>query len=177
MRNSTRTTDICYIAMGAVIICLTAWITIPTVVPFTLQTLGVFVVLRVLGGRRGTLCVMLYLTLGLIGLPVFSGFSGGPGVLVSITGGYLIGFLLMSLLYWCLTKTMRLVCSIENIALIAGLLVCYMFGSIWLACFYGGIDFFKKALVVGVLPFVIPDLIKLVVSAVIARLMKKHIRI
>lgn len=72
-----KTIDMAYIALFAVLMAVCSWISIPAVVPFTLQTFGVFVAVSVLGGKRGTLAVVLYLLMGIVGLPVFAGFSGG----------------------------------------------------------------------------------------------------
>ena len=91
MSNKVR--DIIYIGIFAVLISICAWITVPTAVPFTLQSMGVFTAVGLLGGKRGSLAVVTYILLGMIGLPVFSGFSGGIGVILNATGGYIIGFL------------------------------------------------------------------------------------
>ena len=71
-----KTLDMVYIALFAVLIAVCSWISIPTTVPFTLQTFGVFVTVGVLGGKRGSLAVLIYLLLGAIGVPVFAGFTG-----------------------------------------------------------------------------------------------------
>ena len=77
--SKLRTRDIAYIGIFAALIAICSWISVPTAIPFTLQTLGVFLAVGLLGGRRGTLAVLVYLLLGLVGLPVFAGFHGGPG--------------------------------------------------------------------------------------------------
>ena len=82
-----KTLDMAYIGLFAVVIAICSWISIPTVVPFTLQTFAVFLAVAVLGGKRGTLSVIVYVLLGAVGLPVFSGFKGGIGVLLNTTGG------------------------------------------------------------------------------------------
>ena len=97
-RENTR--DMIYIAMFAIIIAICSWISVPATVPFTLQTFGVFVTVGVLGGKRGSLSVLVYLLLGVIGVPVFAGFSGGLGVLLGSTGGYIIGLLFSALIMW-----------------------------------------------------------------------------
>lgn len=84
--------DLAYTALGAVLIAVCSWITIPMAVPFTMQTFAVFLTLSLLGGRRGTAAIAAYVLLGAVGLPVFSGFSGGFGVLLGATGGYIAGF-------------------------------------------------------------------------------------
>ena len=82
-----KTLDMVYIALFAVLIAVCSWISIPTTVPFTLQTFGVFVTVGVLGGKRGSLAVLIYLLLGAIGVPVFAGFTGGMGIMLGNTGG------------------------------------------------------------------------------------------
>ena len=78
----TKALDLAYIALMAALIALCAWISVPLgPVPFTMQTFGIFAALGLLGGRRGTLAFLIYLLLGIVGLPVFSGFSAGAGVL------------------------------------------------------------------------------------------------
>ena len=94
-----RTLDLTYIALSAVLITVCAWISIPAPVPFTLQTFAVFFALLTLGGRRGMLAILTYLMMGTVGLPVFTGFHGGLGVLLGATGGYLLGFIVMALVY------------------------------------------------------------------------------
>ena len=97
-----RTVDLSYIALGAVLIAVCSWISIPTTVPFTMQTFGVFFVLSILGGRRGTAAIVVYVLLGAVGVPVFSQFTSGIGVLLGNTGGYLIGLCFFLMLWYSL---------------------------------------------------------------------------
>lgn len=78
----------CTLQVFAVLIAICSWISIPMTVPFTLQTFAVFLAVGVLGGKRGSLAVLIYILLGAVGIPVFAGFSGGIGVLLGNTGGY-----------------------------------------------------------------------------------------
>ena len=78
-----RTRDLAYIGAMAALMAVCSWISIPTTIPFTLQTLAVFLAVGLLGGKRGTLAILGYLLLGLAGAPVFSGFGGGPACLAS----------------------------------------------------------------------------------------------
>ena len=100
--TKTKTYDLAYIAIFAVLIAICSWISIPMTVPFTLQTFGVFMAVGVLGGKRGSLAVLVYILLGAIGVPVFAGFSGGLGILLNNTGGYIIGFLFSALVMWAM---------------------------------------------------------------------------
>ena len=90
------------VALGAVLIIICSWLTVPFAVPFTMQTFAVFTVLILLGGKLGTASIGLFVLMGLVGLPVFSGFRGGVGVLLGPTGGYIVGFVFAGLLYMLL---------------------------------------------------------------------------
>ena len=97
--------DIAFIPLFTSIIIICSWITVPFTVPFTLQTFAIFLSLLILGGKRGIIAIVLYLLLGLIGLPVFSGFKGGLASLIGPTGGFLIGFVFMGVVYFIFELT------------------------------------------------------------------------
>lgn len=169
-----------YIGMFAVIIAICSWISIPTTVPFTLQTFAVFLAIGVLGGKRGTLAVLVYILLGAIGIPVFSGFKGGIGALTGTTGGYIVGFLASALLMWGMEKWLgRKKNWVLALQMVAGLLVCYAIGTIWFMVVYGGNS---GAIGVGtvlgmcVIPFIIPDLIKIAFALVLSKRVVSIIR-
>ena len=130
-RDNSKVLDLVYVAIGAALIAICSWISIPTAVPFTLQTFAVFFVLLSLGGERGTLATLVYVLLGAVGVPVFAGFSGGIGVLLGSTGGYIIGFLFTGLIYILFTKFFKKNIVIKIVALVLGLAVCYAFGTAW----------------------------------------------
>lgn len=161
----SKTHDIVYIGIFAVLIAICSWISIPTMVPFTLQTFGVFLAVGVLGGRRGSLAVLVFVLLGVIGIPVFSGFTGGIGILLNNTGGYIIGFIFSALLMWGMEKILGRKTWALALSMVLGLAVCYAFGTVWFMVVYA-----RNAGAVGVatvlswcvLPFVIPDLIKII---------------
>lgn len=161
----SKTYDIVYIGIFAVLIAICSWISIPTMVPFTLQTFGVFLAVGVLGGRRGSLAVLVFVLLGVIGIPVFSGFTGGIGILLNNTGGYIIGFIFSALLMWGMEKILGRKTWALALSMVLGLAVCYAFGTVWFMVVYA-----RNAGAVGVatvmswcvIPFVIPDLIKII---------------
>ncbi len=163
-----RTVELAYIALGAALIAVCAWITIPFTVPFTMQLFAVFFVLTVLGGRNGTIAIAVYLLLGSIGIPVFSGFKGGFGVLIGMTGGYLVGMLLIGLVYWLMTKLLKPSVWTELIAFAIGLLLCYAFGTLWFSTLNGEKSFYAS-LAVCVVPFILPDILKLALAYFIGR--------
>ena len=190
MNNKFTVYDLAYMAVGTVLIIVCSWISIPTVVPFTLQTFAVFFLLSFLGGKRGTLSILAYIILGAIGVPVFAGFTGGFGIIIGPTGGYIVGFIFMGLIYWLaevvlksrLTSTQL---SFKNVAsrvivMLICLIICYAFGTAWFIVVYA-----KTAETVGlitalgwcVIPFIIPDLAKMGVAILIASRLRKHVRV
>ena len=167
--------DMAQIGMMTALMAVCAWITIPFTIPFTLQTFGVFITLRLLGGRRGTAAIGLYILLGAAGVPMFSGFGAGIGVLAGPTGGYIAGFLLTGLLY-CAAKPLRNTRRKENAVLAAGLGICYLFGTVWFCVIKGHAGSpmgFLQAVSICVLPYLIPDAVKLLLADQIASRVKK----
>ena len=174
----SKTYDIVYIAVFAVIMAICSWISIPAAVPFTLQTFGVFIAVGVLGGKRGSLSVLVFILLGAIGIPVFANFSGGIGVLAGPTGGYIIGFLFSALLMWAMEKLPGKKSVMQIVSMIAGLIVCYAFGTVWFVIVYGRMNGpigFTAALASCVVPFIIPDLIKIALAYVLSRKLRKYV--
>ena len=176
----TRTAELTYIAAAAVLITVCAWITIPTTVPFTMQTFGIFTALGLLGGRRGTWAVLVYLLLGAVGLPVFSGFGAGPGQLLGATGGYLVGFLCLALICWLVTRFLDNSLWATALGMLLGLVVCYAFGTAWFLVVYArtsGPVGLVTALSWCVVPFVVPDCIKLALALLISRRLRPYVKL
>ena len=180
-KKTFSTKEMVLIAMFAAVMAVCSWISIPIgSIPITLQTFGVFCALSLLGGRNGTFSIAVYILLGAVGLPVFTGFKGGIGALTGPTGGYILGFILMALLYWCGTKLLGSKLPVSIGLLTAGLLVCYLFGTIWFVFGYSNGESsmsFYKALKLCVIPFVPFDIIKLVLAAVISSRVKKQLNL
>lgn len=179
-RRRSATYDIAVIAVSAALITICSWISIPVgPVPVTLQTLAVLAVLLTTGGRRGTIAVAVYLALGAIGVPVFSGFKGGPAAFAGPTGGFLIGFLAAALVYWLLEKLVfaRLMTT-QKKKIIFGFvisvifeLVMYTVGVIWFMTVYAaqtGPVGLVTVLGWCVIPFIIPDIVKIAAAVIIS---------
>ncbi len=147
-------------------VALTAQIKIPVgAVPFTLQTLGVLLTGAVLGSRRGALTLGVYAVEGAIGLPVFAGGAFGVPYMLGPTGGYLIGFIAAAWLVGALAERgwdRRL--PLAALAMVLGNLVIYAFGVAWLAVVLGSLS---KAIMGGVVPFLLGDLAKIALAAVV----------
>lgn len=177
-----KTYDMVYIAVFTVLIAICSWISIPAVVPFTLQTFAVFLAISVLGGKRGTMAVTLYVLLGAIGVPVFAEFTGGPGIILRNTGGYIIGFIFSALVMWLMERLFmgklrgRQALVMRALSMVLGLAVCYAAGTIWFMLVY-----MREAGPVGittvlgwcVIPFVIPDLIKIALALMLGNTLRK----
>ena len=157
-------------AIFAALLGVCAWLCIPLGdVVITVQTFGVFLALSLLGGKGGTVSVAIYLLLGAAGLPVFSGFRGGFGALMGVTGGFLWGFLATGLVYWALERFGKVP------AMIGGLLACYICGCIWFLVYSGGGMGF--ILLRCVVPYLIPDTLKLYLAHTLSRRLSKVIKI
>lgn len=167
-----------YIAIFAVLMAVCSWISIPTTVPFTLQTFGVFIAVGILGGKRGTLAVLVYILLGAVGVPVFAGFQGGIGAIAGTTGGYIVGFLFSALVMWAIEKLFGRKPVVQIISMVVGLAVCYAFGTVWFMVVYGRtVGAVGLGAVLGwcVIPFIIPDLVKIALAFGLSRKLRQYV--
>ena len=154
--------DLVLISIFTSIICVMSLISIPTTIPFTLQTLAVFLCMFMLKPVDSLISVLLYIFIGAIGVPVFSNFKSGFGTLAGPTGGYIIGFILMTLIPLFIKNKIA--------SGIIGLVICYIFGSIWFLMFnQSGISSLWKVLTICVFPFIVPDGIKLALAYILAK--------
>lgn len=173
--------DMIYIALFAAIIAVCAQIQLPIgPVPFTLQTLGVFAASGLLGAKRGTLSVLIYILLGAVGVPVFAGFSGGFSVLIGSTGGYIIGFLLTALTVGIMTDLLGKKLWVLIVSMVVGLALCYVFGTAWFIIVMnnqGKAMDIATALSYCVIPFLIPDAAKIAVATVLVNRLDKIIKL
>lgn len=175
-----KTMSITALSTSFIILC--SWLTVPFVIPFTMQTFSLFLILLSFGGKVGLLSVLLYLTLGAFGVPVFSSFGAGFGVLLGPSGGFLWGFAVMAFVYLCFERFHQNKPILRVVALSFGLLACYMNGAWFYALYcnsFAGVDFgsFVSALSVFVLPFTIPDAFKLILAFAIYRKIRKFVKV
>lgn len=175
--TSKTTYHMTYIALFTIFIVICSWITVPMVIPFTMQTFAIFFTLMTLGGRLGTMTIITYVLLGLIGIPVFHGFQGGIGILLSNTGGYIIGFVFSALFFWATEKILGRNMKIRIFSMIIGLVLCYAFGTAWFIVLYsrttGNIGMLAS-LSSCVFPFIVPDLIKMGLAIVLHHRLFKY---
>jgi biotin transport system substrate-specific component len=158
------------IAVMAAVICVLGPLSIPIgPVPVTLTNFAIYITLYVLGTRDGTIAYLLYMLIGLAGLPVFSGFSGGPAKLFGPTGGYLIGFIPMALIAGAVIEKAGRKPVLSVIGMFAATWVPYLLGTAWLS--YSAHMTFGAAFAVGVTPFVAEDVCKMAAAAIVGPLL------
>ena len=164
-----KTLDMVYIALFACLMAICAWISIPGQIPFTLQTMGVFLAVGLLGGKRGTVAVLVYILMGAVGLPVFSG----------MTGGYIVGFLVSALLMWAMEALFGSKKWVLPVSMVVGLIACYAFGTAWFMVVYTSS---KGAITLGavlgmcVIPYIIPDAVKIAVALLLTKALKRFVK-
>ena len=169
-----KTKNMALCGMCAAVLILCAWLSFPLgELSLTLQTFGIFLCLWVLGGKLGSLVILVYLLLGAVGVPVFSAFRGGIGALLGPSGGYLVGFLACGLTYWLITSLFP---KRQVLAMVIGLFLCYYVGSLWYYRFYiaAGASGDLTVVLLQNIAFLPGDLIKLILARYLSkRILKK----
>lgn len=166
-----KTKDLVTTALFAALICVAAPFSISVgPVPITLATFAVYLSAAIIGRKRAVVAVIIYILLGAVGLPVFSGFAGGFHKLVGPTGGYIVGYIACAYLTGLLVDKLKAVWSYP-LGMVLGTAGCYLLGTIWY-CLQTSTHFIA-ALSVCVVPFLLADGIKIVVSSLIAIGVKK----
>ena len=163
--------NIVLMALFAALTCVLAPLSVPIgPVPISLTNLVIYFSVFILGWQRATITYIVYLLLGMVGLPVFSNFEGGIGKLAGPTGGYLIGFILMAIICGLFnliqSDKVWLKYVFSFLGMVMGTAVACAFGTAWF-CFSTGTGLFA-ALLICVFPFIIGDLVKIVVALVAA---------
>ena len=176
-KRMLNTKELVSAAVGAALTAVCAWVTVPAAVPFTLQTFSIFLLLTVLNGRTAMMSIVLYLALGAVGVPVFSGFNGGVAALMGSTGGYLLGFLAQGLLNLIFEKHQAHLWS-RSLVLLAGLFVCYALGTAWFVVVYSNTRGAVGVMTVlgwCVFPFILPDLGKMALALTVGKRVREAI--
>ena len=192
-----KTIQMVQTALFSGILCVLAPIALPvpgSPVPLSLATFAVYLTGMILGAKQGVLSVLVYLFLGMVGLPVFSGFSGGVGVLLGPTGGYLLGYIPCVLIIGVLAdkkiyRKEKLKTDLINdykkplkttlyygVAMSVGTILCYLVGTVWFVCVMDGSYSFVQALIVCVVPYPAFDAMKIVAAAAIGVPLRRLLR-
>ena len=176
--RTTNTYAMAVTALMTAVTCILAPLSIPIgPVPISLTNFAIYLSLYLLDWKKGTISYILYLLLGLVGLPVFSGFTGGIGKLAGPTGGYLIGFIFLALIAGFFIDGIVIDKFsqrwIQILGMIVGTAICYAFGTAWF-CIQAGYTV-SAALAVCVIPFIPADLIKMVIAMIIGPEIRKRL--
>ena len=161
-------------AVMAAVLCVLGPLTVPIgAVPISLANFVICLTAWLLGPKFGTLSVVIYLVLGAIGIPVFSGYGAGLAKLAGPTGGYLVGYLLLAFIGGMFIEKSKGNPVVSAVGLVLGDAACYVLGTAWfvfqMQCELG------YALTVCVYPFIALDLAKIVVSCIVGALLRKRL--
>lgn len=166
------------IALVTTVICVLAPLSIPlpfSPVPISLTILAIYFGLYAIGWKWGTVACLLYIILGLIGVPVFSGFSSGPGKLFGPTGGYIFGFIFVSIIAGiCIDKFEKKI-WLHVVGMVIGVIVCYAFGTAWFMVVMDGYTL-SAALAACVIPFIPADIVKMIIAVIAGPQIRKGIK-
>lgn len=180
--HSKKTYSLVAMSLCVAILVVCSWITVPFTIPFSLQTLAVPLIVMLIGGKRGLIVTLCYILLGAVGLPVFSGFQGGIYVLLGPTGGYILGFILWAvsfIIFEKITANKQLKTISYILINVFCLVIVYVFGTLWFVFGWQEADSgmnIATAITICVLPYVIPDIVKICVAVFLSkRLTKAHI--
>jgi len=165
---------IALIGVMTAIICIIGPFSIPIgLVPISLTNLIILITVIILGWKMGTISCLIYLLIGYVGMPVFSGFRGGPDRLFGPTGGYLIGFVFLAIISGIFIDKFRGKIYMYVIGMLMGTVVLYAFGTVWFA--YQQNLSFHAAAVICVIPFIPLDIVKIACAVIIGPIIRKQL--
>lgn len=168
-----KTKDMTKIALFTAITCILAPNSIPIgAVPISFTNLVLYISVYILGTKKALISYVIYAILGAVGLPVFSGYSGGLAKLVGPTGGYLVGFIFLVIISGIFVEKYKNK-FLHILGMILGTAAAYLFGTIWY-CVQSHVGFAEASLVC-VVPFVVFDLIKIFIAVMLAGTVKNRI--
>lgn len=160
-------------AVMTAVICVLAPLSIPIgPIPISFTTLIIFLSLYLIGWKMSVISCITYILIGMAGLPVFSGFTGGIGKLLGPTGGYIIGFIFMALLAGLIIDKFHHP-VIQFLGLAAGTAVCYALGTAWF-CFEMNAAV-TSALALCVFPFIPADLLKIIIAMILGPKLRERL--
>ena len=184
--HKVAASELCYMALAVAILVMCSWLAVLIGdIPFTMQTLGVCLVAGLLGREKGTIAVSSYVLLGFVGVPVFSGFTGGVAKLLSPTGGYILGFLAAApVIGWGADRYVyrndaKGVWALA-ICMMLGLLLCYAVGTFWFVLLTLPMtqgSSWLSVFLICVLPYLPFDFVKIAIAIFMTKKLKRFIQI
>lgn len=173
MKLTTR--EMVLTALFAAIFCILGPISVPIgPVPVSLTNFVIYISVYMLSARNATISCLIYLLIGAAGLPVFSGYTGGAGKLLGVTGGYLIGFIFTTVISGIVVNKFYSNKLISILGMLAGLAVTYAFGTAWFA-FLNGDKSVYEILKLCVIPFILIDFVKIIIASIFGPILKSKI--
>lgn len=175
--TQTSTRLLVRIALVTAITCILAPLSIPlpfSPVPLSLTNLVLYISIFVLGWKSATVSYLVYLLLGTVGLPVFSGFAGGLGKLAGPTGGYLVGMIFLTILSGWIAERFSKKPVLIFIGMLLGSAVNYLFGTTWL-CMQLHLSF-AEGLMIGVVPYLFFDIAKMLIALFVGLTIQKRLK-
>lgn len=172
--NDSQIRAMAKIGLMAAIICVLGPLSIPIgPVPISFTNLAIYFALYLLGTKKGTISYLIYMLLGLVGLPVFSGATGGVQKLFGVTGGYIFGFIWMAIISGIFIEKWQDKYYMHLIGMVLGTAVCYLFGTVWFVLLAK--CSVAYALGICVFPFIPGDVIKMVIAIVLGSQIRKRL--
>jgi len=165
-------------ALCAALICVLSPFSIPlpfSPVPISLSILAIYICLYALGLKWGTVSVLLYILLGLVGIPVFANFTAGPGKLFGPTGGYIIGYIFLALIVGFFIDKFEKKIYMHILGMLLGVAVCYAFGTAWFLKVMTEYTL-AAAMTACVIPFIPADIAKIVIAAIFGPMIRKAVK-
>lgn len=176
INSRISTSTMAVVALMTAVLCVLAPFSIPIgSIPMSLTTLGLYLAIMILGRKMASMVCLMYLLIGFAGLPVFAGFSGGLTKLLGPTGGYFVGYLLLTVIAGGIVDKFPKKRWICLLGLVLGTIACYIVGTVWLA--YQTKISFHAAFMIGVVPFVAGDVVKILIAVWIGPIIKMQVRI
>lgn len=174
MKNKSKSYQMTIVGVMAAVICILGPLSIPIgLVPISFTNLAIYIALYALGMKKGIISFLIYVLIGFVGIPVFSGFSGGPAKLLGPTGGYIIGFIFMAIASGIFIDRYFNKWIMCVVGMIIGTALCYIFGTAWLA--YQANMSAEVALAAGVIPFIPGDLVKITLASIVGPQIRKRL--
>lgn len=174
MKKKSKVYQMTIIGVMAAVICILGPLSIPIgMVPISFTNLAIYFALYTIGMKKGTISYIIYMLIGFVGIPVFSGFTSGPSKLLGPTGGYIIGFIFMALIAGYFIDKFSDRWYLCFVGMVLGTGVCYVFGTAWLA--YQANMSASAALSVGVIPFIPGDLAKILIATFVGPQIRKRL--
>lgn len=143
-------------------------------VPISFTNLAIYFSAILLGSKKSTVSYIVYLLIGFVGVPVFSGFTGGAEKLFGPTGGYLIGFIFMAIITGFMVDKFPRKSHMIVLGMVIGTVITYVLGTAWLA--YQAHLSFQAALFAGVIPYIPGDIVKMAIAIVLGTTVKKQVQ-